>query len=88
MAAPKRQPQRSCVACRQAREKRALIRVVRTPECRVEVDTQGRAPGRGAYLCRTAACLERALKTKSIERALGCPLNEESVSRLREAVSR
>jgi predicted RNA-binding protein YlxR (DUF448 family) len=57
----KRVPQRSCVACRQVRSKRELIRVVRSPDGSVYVDETGKAHGRGAYLCRDRACWERAI---------------------------
>jgi len=70
-------PQRTCVACRQVRPKRELVRVVRTLDGRVCVDPSGRLPGRGAYLCGTAACWERALKRKSLEHALMTGLTTE-----------
>lgn len=54
-------PQRTCVACRQVRSKRDLIRVVRAPDGRVCIDETGKAHGRGAYLCRDRACWERGI---------------------------
>ncbi len=86
-ARPKRQPQRSCVACRQAQDKSGLLRVVRAAD-RMVVDERGKLAGRGAYLCPNPACLERAVKTKALERALGVPLPAETIEKLREAVSR
>jgi len=58
MGAPRvrRQPQRTCIACRRIADKRDLVRVVATPEGRILVDPRGKAPGRGAYLCRKRAC--------------------------------
>ncbi len=67
---PKHIPQRMCIACRQGDAKRALVRLVRVPEGRVEIDLTGKRNGRGAYLCRARACWEMALKRHSIERAL------------------
>ena len=58
--------------------------MVRSRECTLAVDLPGRAPGRGAYLCPEAPCLERALKSKSLERALGCPLPAQVVDQLHE----
>ena len=58
-AAPRPIPTRSCVACRTARPKRELVRVVRTPGGAMVLDETGRAAGRGAYLCRDAACWYR-----------------------------
>jgi predicted RNA-binding protein YlxR (DUF448 family) len=58
---PRRQPQRSCVACRTTTDKRGLTRIVRTAEGHASLDPTGRLPGRGAYLCSRRACWERAL---------------------------
>jgi predicted RNA-binding protein YlxR (DUF448 family) len=54
-------PQRTCIACREVKPKRELIRIVRTPDGTVIVDETGKASGRGAYLCRARACWERAI---------------------------
>ena len=70
MGKNKREPTRSCVGCRQAAGKRALIRVVRTPEGAVVMDPTGRAHGRGAYLHDDGACIDMARKRRAIERAL------------------
>jgi len=70
-------PQRTCVACRQVRPKRELVRIVRALDGQVRVDPSGRAAGRGAYLCRTAGCWELALKRKSLEHALMTSLTAE-----------
>jgi len=66
----RRVPQRTCIACRQEEGKRSLIRIVRTPEQRVTVDSTGRANGRGAYLHARRACWEKALKGSTIRNAL------------------
>lgn len=80
--APRRFPVRTCVACRTERQKRDLVRVVRTPTGEVVLDGTGRANGRGAYLCADGSCWAAALKKKSIERALGLPLSAEVRARL------
>ncbi len=56
-----RQPQRTCIACRDTGDKRGLTRLVRTADGQVRVDLGGRLPGRGAYLCGQRQCWERAL---------------------------
>lgn len=76
-------PQRTCVACRQVRNKRELVRVVRTPDLRVEVDETGKKSGRGAYLCRMAACWRLALEKGALGRALNIGLTTEQVDELR-----
>jgi predicted RNA-binding protein YlxR (DUF448 family) len=67
----RRQPQRTCVSCRETNDKRTLTRLVRTPDGHVRLDTTGRAPGRGAYLCTQRECWERALgRADTLGRAL------------------
>ncbi len=72
--APRRVPNRSCVACRTVRPKRELVRVVRDPSGGITIDPSGRADGRGAYLCRTAECIDNAIKKGALTRALSIPL--------------
>ena len=79
---PKTIPLRQCLGCREQKPKNQLIRVVRSPEGAGSLDFRGKAPGRGAYLCRDAACLKKALKSKALERALNVPIPEEIRSRL------
>ncbi|MDR1299428.1 MAG: YlxR family protein [Oscillospiraceae bacterium] len=67
----KKTPARLCLGCREMKPKRELIRVVRSPEGVVSLDITGKGPGRGAYLCRDAQCLKRAIKSKALSRALG-----------------
>ena len=71
---PRRLPTRSCVACRTARPKRELVRIVRAPDGAIVLDPTGRAPGRGAYLCRDASCWDVAARRRAIEHALGTGL--------------
>lgn len=63
-------PQRTCIACRQVKDKGELMRVVRTPEGTIEIDSTGKKKGRGAYICRDLACWEKARKGKQLEHAL------------------
>ena len=70
-------PTRSCVACRTSRPKRDLLRVVRAPGGGVVADETGRLSGRGAYVCRDLACIERALDRGALSRALETPVPEE-----------
>ena len=72
--APRRVPSRTCVACRTVRPKRELMRVVRTPAGEIILDASGRAPGRGAYVCRTTECLDKAIAKGALSRALTTPL--------------
>ena len=82
---PKKTPMRMCVACRQMRPKKELLRVVRTPEGAVLLDKTGRANGRGAYLCNDIECLNKAIRIKALERALEAKLDEDTHQALTEA---
>lgn len=78
-ARTKHVPQRTCIACRRTDAKRGLIRLVRTPEGRIDVDTTGKRNGRGAYLCHDLACWDAALKRRALERSLRAePLTPEN----------
>jgi Predicted nucleic-acid-binding protein implicated in transcription termination len=83
----KKVPMRMCVACREMKPKKELIRVVRTPEGEIVADETGRKNGRGAYLCRSEACLNKALKIRALDRALEQPLTEAAVDALRQVIA-
>ena len=82
MVRHKHKPQRTCIACRKAKDKRELVRVVRTPEKNVVVDVTGKANGRGAYVCRQAACWEKGLTKERLAQALKVNLSSEDVAAL------
>ena len=65
----KKIPQRQCVGCREMKEKKSLIRIVKSPEGEVSLDDKGRKPGRGAYVCPDVECLRKARKSRALERA-------------------
>lgn len=74
---PKKIPQRMCLGCREHKDKKELVRVVRSPEGEVSVDLTGRKNGRGAYICRSKECLRKARKQKAISKALNCEITDE-----------
>lgn len=75
---PKHIPLRSCVACRESKAKRELVRVVRGGDERVEVDRTGKRNGRGAYLCPAVECWELAQKKRALNRALAMTVSPEN----------
>jgi uncharacterized protein len=79
---PRHIPQRTCIVTRQTGDKRGLIRIVRTPEGRIEVDPTGKKNGRGAYLTADRAIWERALKGNVLGRALKVDINPEDMATL------
>ena len=74
---PKHTPLRQCLGCREMKPKTELVRVVRSPEGAVSVDLRGKAPGRGAYVCPSADCLKKALRSKALGRSLGVEIPPE-----------
>ena len=70
-------PVRQCLGCNEHKPKVELIRVVRSPEGEISLDTRGKKSGRGAYICHNVKCLNKARKSKRIERALECTIPEE-----------
>jgi predicted RNA-binding protein YlxR (DUF448 family) len=74
---------RTCIACRRVGSKRDLVRVVRTREQAVQIDPTGKAPGRGAYLCRSRHCWDRALQASLLNSALTISLRAEDLDLLR-----
>jgi predicted RNA-binding protein YlxR (DUF448 family) len=83
-AKSKRLPQRTCIACRQTKEKKALIRLVSTENGIAEIDVFGKKPGRGAYLCPTKTCWELALRKNRLDYALRTKLHDDNRQTLRE----
>ena len=78
----KKIPMRQCMGCRERREKRELIRVVRCTDGSVSLDFSGKLNGRGAYLCPNMECLKKAQKSKALDRSLEVTIPEEVYDRL------
>jgi hypothetical protein len=83
----RREPIRTCVACRQEAGKRSLTRLVRTAEGKVSLDARGRAPGRGAYLHADPTCVEQARRRRALQRSLRAEVPERVWQEL-DALSR
>jgi uncharacterized protein len=82
----KHKPQRSCFVCRESKDKRELIRIVRTPAGTVVVDPTGKANGRGAYLCRRTDCLEKGIQKGRLAQALKTTLLAEDLAALQASI--
>ncbi len=83
----KHQPLRTCVACRDTKTKRELLRVVRTPDGHVLIDASGKKSGRGAYLCAKLSCWQKALKEKRLEQQFEIEISEEDRKGLEEYIA-
>ncbi len=73
----KKEPKRMCVACRESKEKRELVRVVKNSAGEIFVDDSFKAAGRGAYVCKNAACAARMKKYRLLNKAFSSPVSEE-----------
>jgi predicted RNA-binding protein YlxR (DUF448 family) len=80
-------PMRMCTGCGEMKPKKELVRIVRNNLGEISLDTTGRKPGRGAYLCRDPECLKKARKSKRLEKAFGCAIPDEVYSRIEEELS-
>lgn len=78
----KKIPQRQCMGCRERKEKKAMIRVVRCTDGSVSLDFSGKLNGRGAYVCPDLECLKKAQKSKALERSLEVVIPQEVYDRL------
>ncbi len=76
-------PLRMCLGCGEMMPKFELMRVVKDPEGNVSLDSTGKKNGRGAYICRSTACLEKAIKTKKLERAFSMMIPDEVYTSLK-----
>ncbi len=78
----KKIPQRQCMGCKERKDKKAMIRVVRGTDGSVSLDFSGKVNGRGAYVCPDAACLKKAQKSKALDRSLEVEVPQEVYDRL------
>lgn len=81
---PKKIPMRQCTGCREMKPKREMIRVVKSPENEISLDFKGKAQGRGAYVCRNADCLKKAIKSKALEKSLDISIPDDIYAQLKE----
>ena len=73
---PKKIPMRMCLGCGEMKPKKELIRVVKSPEGEISLDFTGKKSGRGAYICRSGECLEKARKGRRLEKSFSCKIDE------------
>lgn len=78
----KKKPMRMCVGCQQMKEKREMMRVIRTQDGTFCIDLTGKKNGRGAYLCKKAQCLELAVKNHGLERSFKMSIPKETIAAL------
>ncbi len=86
MSTTKKIPMRKCTGCNEMKEKKAMMRVLKCEEG-IVLDTTGKKNGRGAYLCKSAECLEKAIKSKGLERSLKVQIPKEVYEALEKEYS-
>ena len=85
---PAKIPSRMCVGCGEMKPKSALVRIVKTAEGEISVDRTGKKNGRGAYICNSAACLQKAQKARRLEKAFSGMVPQEVYASLEEELSK
>ncbi len=87
MSSSKKIPMRKCVGCGEMKNKKELCRVIKTQENTFLLDTTGKQNGRGAYICQNSECLEKAVKSKGLERSFKMAIPKEVYVQLQEELN-
>ncbi len=82
----KKQPQRTCVACNEQKDKKDLLRIVKSKEGIIEPDITGKKNGRGAYICKNEDCLNKLIKSKILERIFEKEISSEIYESIRGVI--
>lgn len=87
LTSSKKIPMRKCVGCQEMKAKKEMIRIVRTEEQDFLLDATGRKNGRGAYICSSSECLEKAIKNRGLERSFKQAIPKEVYDELCKEMS-
>ena len=83
----KKKPQRTCMGCNSKKDKNVLIRIVKNNKNEITVDKTGKLEGRGAYICNNMECLEKAIKSKRIEKAIETKISNEIFEQIKSLIN-
>ena len=83
----KKKPQRTCMGCNSKKDKNELIRIVKNNKNEITVDKTGKQEGRGAYICNSMECLEKAIKSRRIEKAIEAKISDEIFEQLKSLIN-
>ena len=86
MAQSRHVPLRKCTGCQEMKTKKEMLRILRTAEGEILLDISGKKNGRGAYVCRSRECFEKAVKNKGLERSLKIKIPEEMYESLKKEI--
>ena len=84
MSTIKKTPLRQCVGCSDLKSKKEMIRVIKTPENEFLIYTRGKKNGRGAYICNSVECLEKAIKNRGLEKSFKTAISKDIYEKLKE----
>ena len=87
MPGVKKTPMRMCLGCGEMKPKKSMIRVVKSPEGEISLDLTGKKAGRGAYICRSCECFEKARKARKFEKAFSCRIEDEIYDKMEGELS-
>ena len=82
----KKQPQRTCMGCNAKKDKKELIRIVKSKDGDIQIDKTGKQNGRGAYICNDINCLEKLIKSKRLEKVFEMTISDEVYNNLRGVI--
>ena len=82
----KKIPQRTCIGCNTKKNKNELIRIVKNNKNEISIDKTGKKEGRGAYICNDVSCLEKAIKSKRLEKGFEMKITDETYENLKEII--
>lgn len=82
----KKIPLRKCLGCEENKIKKELIRIVKTPDNEILIDSSGKINGRGAYICNSKECFTKAIKSNRISRSLETQIPKEKIEELKEKI--
>ena len=82
----KKKPERTCIACNEQKEKKELLRIVKSKEGIIEVDETGKKNGRGAYICKREECLEKLIKSKRLQKVFEKEIENELYESIRGVI--
>jgi len=88
LSGTKKIPLRQCVGCHEMKNKNELIRILKTENEDIIIDTTGKKNGRGAYICPNGECLEKAISSKGLERSFKMPVSIEIYDNLKKELEK
>ena len=83
----KKKPERTCIICKTQKEKKELLRIVKSKDGIIEPDITGKKNGRGAYICKNENCLNKLIKTKKLEQIFEKEISEEVYEKIKSIIN-